>query len=120
MNGVFSDNVPRRGTGTYESINQYLKELDLGRVKPGFNSQTEYSRGLWENAIQKGKGFGFYSNPRTVYGTMKSLAPYAVPTTIGLGAAASLENPWQENKKEDNSFKAGGQIRVLKSSMVMR
>lgn len=84
--GVFADNIVRRGTGAYESINEYLKRLDLGRVKPGFNSQTKYSRGLWENAIKKGKAVGFYGNPSTVYGTMKTVLPYAIPTGLGAGA----------------------------------
>jgi len=84
--GVFADNVARKGTGAYESINEYLKALNLGRVKPGFNSQTEFSRGAWENFINSGRGVGFYANPRTVYGTMKTLAPYTVPTAIGAGA----------------------------------
>ena len=84
--GVFSDKVARKGTGAYESINEYLKALDLGRVKPGFNSQTDYSRGAWENFIKSGRGVGFYANPRTVYGTMKTLAPIGV----GIGAGAAI------------------------------
>ena len=87
--GVFADRVARRGSGAYESINEYLKRLDLGRVKPGFNSQTDYSRGLWENAVKKGKAFGYYNNPNTVYGSMKAVAPIAIPT--GIGAAALSE-----------------------------
>jgi hypothetical protein len=84
--GVFSDRTPRRGTGTYESINEYLKELGLGRVKPGFNSQTDYSRGLWENAVKKGKAVGYYNDPRTVYASMKGLLPYAGLGALGAGA----------------------------------
>lgn len=68
---VFPDFRARRGSGAYESINEYLKKLDLGRVKPGFNSQTEFSRGAWENFINSGRGHGFYANPSTVYGSMK-------------------------------------------------
>jgi hypothetical protein len=79
--------VARKGTGAYESINEYLKALDLGRVKPGFNSQTDYSRGAWENFIKSGRGVGFYANPRTVYGSMKTLAPIGV----GIGAGAALK-----------------------------
>lgn len=96
--GVFPDRTPRRGTAAYESINEYLKQLNLGRVKPGFNSQTDYSRGLWETAVNKGKAFGYYNNPRVVYGSMKSLLPYA--GLGGLGAAAL------EQKRE------GGEITV--------
>jgi hypothetical protein len=69
--GVFPDYVARRGTGTYGSINDYLKEIGLGRVKPGFNSQTQYSKGLWEDLVKKGKGFGFYKDPDLIYGTMR-------------------------------------------------
>ena len=98
--GVFSDRVTRRGTGTYESINEYLKKFDLGRVKPGFNSQTATSKGLWENAVQKDKAFGYYGRPNTVYGSMKSMLPYLVPTAIGAGAAAM----------ERDKFKKGGHV----------
>ena len=69
--GVFADSRPRKGSGAYESINEYLKQLDLGRVKPGFNSQTDFSRGAWENFIKSGRAYGYYANPSTVYGTMK-------------------------------------------------
>jgi len=81
--GVFSDYVPRKGTGAYDAINEYLKKYDLGRVKPGFNSQSQYSRGLWENAIQKGKAVGYYDDPRTIYGVMKTVVP-----AVGIGATA--------------------------------
>jgi hypothetical protein len=84
--GVFADHIPRRGTGAYDAINEYLKKLDLGRVKPGFNSQTDFSRGAWENFIKSGRGVGFYANPRTVYGTMKTIIPPAA--IIGAGAAS--------------------------------
>ena len=70
---VFGDRVARRGTGTYESLNEYLKLFDLGRVKAGFNSQTEFSKGAWENFINKNKAVGFYARPSTVYGIMKKM-----------------------------------------------
>lgn len=63
--------LPVRGTKTYESLNEYLKRLDLGRVKSGMNVQSEFSRPLWEDAIKKGKAYGFYASPGTVYGIMK-------------------------------------------------
>lgn len=84
---VFGDMQPRRGSGTYEAINEYLKRLDLGRVKAGFNSQTDLSRGAWENFIKSGRGFGFYANPRTVHGIMKTI----VPGAIGAGALQQIE-----------------------------
>ncbi len=83
---VFADATPRRGSGTYDAINEYLKRLDLGRVKPGFNIQSDYSRGLWENAIKKGNAVGYYSDPYTIFGTMKTALPYAIPTAVGAAA----------------------------------
>jgi hypothetical protein len=88
---VFSDALPRRGTGTYNSINEYLKELDLGRVKPGFNSQSQSSSGLWEDAIKKGKAFGYFNNPGTVYGSMRTVAPLVA----GAAAASQLQQQKQ-------------------------
>jgi hypothetical protein len=103
--GVFADRTPRRGTAAYESINEYLKKLNLGRVKPGFNSQTDYSRGAWENFIKSGRGVGFYSNPKTIYGTMKSAFPY-----IGIGTGLSQINKkkyggLQQSYKKTKRFK---------------
>jgi hypothetical protein len=68
---VFADRMARQGSGAYRSINEFLKELQLGRVKPGFNIQTPYSKGAWEKFIQKGEAVGHYGNPSTVYGTFK-------------------------------------------------
>ena len=102
---VFADNVPRRGTGTYESINEYLKRLDLGRVKPGFNSQTQFSKGLWENAIKKDKAFGFYGNPGTVYGSMKSIAPYLGIGGVGAAAASQTEEEEVPQQKQGGVIK---------------
>jgi len=104
--GVFGDRVARRGTKTYESINDYLKLLDLGRVKPGFNSQTDYSRGAWENFVKSGKAVGYYNNPNTVYGSMKTILP---PAAIAAGAAAST----MSNKDKNNKFKYGGKLLPL-------
>ena len=96
---VFSDALPRRGTGAYSSINQYLKELDLGRVKPGFNSQTESSSRLWQDAIKKGKAFGYFNDPTTVYGSMRTFAP------LGIGAAAASQLPEQKYGGWLNKYK---------------
>jgi hypothetical protein len=70
MGSVFADGIPRRGTGTYEALNEALKSLNIGRVKAGFNSQTGFSRGLWENAVKKKKATGYYGNSNVVYGVM--------------------------------------------------
>jgi len=94
---VFSDRNPRRGTGAYEAINEYLKKLDLGRVKPGFNSQTEFSKSAWENFIKSGRGVGFYQDPRVVYGTLKSMLPY-----VGVGSLTA--GALQEDKRRGGSI----------------
>lgn len=118
MSGVFGDNVARRGTKTYESINDYLKLLDLGRVKPGFNSQTETikdafgkiirtgSKDVWESFVKSGKAVGYYNNTGTVYGSMKTVLP---PAAIAAGAAAST----MSNKDKNNKFKYGGKLLPL-------
>ena len=101
--GVFADGIPRRGTRAYESINEYLKLMDLGRVKPGFNSQTSYSKGLWDNAIKKGKAFGYFNNPRTIYGSMRTVAPLVA------GATAASQLPEQKNGGWLNKYQEGGE-----------
>jgi hypothetical protein len=69
--GVFPDFTPRRGTGTYESLNEYLTKMDLGRIKSGFNTQTAASRSAWENFIKSGRGYGYYGSPYVVHGILK-------------------------------------------------
>lgn len=86
-NSVFGDGRARKGSRAYESINEYLKKLDMGRVKAGFNSQTSSSKPLWENAIKSGKAYGFYADPNTVHGVMRNLIP---PLLIG-GAGAAMQ-----------------------------
>lgn len=70
-NSPFADRVRREGSGAYKSINQFLKELNLGRVKPGFNSQTSSSFGVWDSYAKKGDAFGYYAEPNLFYGSMK-------------------------------------------------
>lgn len=84
--GVFGPGGIHKGTKAYESINTYLKEMELGRVKAGFNSQTQYSRPLWENAVKADKAVGYYGKPGTVHAVMKSV----VPGAIGLGAVEQV------------------------------
>jgi hypothetical protein len=59
---VFNDNQARRGTNTYAAINEYLKSLDLGRVKPGFNFQTNSAEQTWKSYIKADKAYGYYGN----------------------------------------------------------
>ena len=70
-NTVFADRMARPGTGTYKSINEFLKELNLGRVKPGFNSQTKSSFSAWDKAAKKGEAVGYYADPSLFYGVYK-------------------------------------------------
>jgi hypothetical protein len=82
--GVFNSKITPRGTKFYESLNEFLKGRQMGRVKTGFSSQTASSRGLWENAIRKGKAVGYYGQPNEIYGAMKTVIP-----AIGTAAAAT-------------------------------
>jgi hypothetical protein len=66
---IFGVAVPK--TRTYQSLNEFLKTLDMGRIKSGMNMQSDFSRGLWEDAVKKGNAFGYYSSPRVVHGIMK-------------------------------------------------
>jgi hypothetical protein len=63
MAGVFGDGVHRAGSGAYKSINQYLKEMSLGRVKAGFNSQSPTGFKAWDNLVKKGYAQGHYAKP---------------------------------------------------------
>lgn len=125
MNSVFADKIARRGSGAYESINEYLKRMDLGRVKAGFNSQTDLSKGAWENFINSGRGYGFYANPRTVYGVMKKIGgaikkfdfggpnePYH-PITNPTGYKTSISDALaiaKRNEERDAAAQRGPQI----------
>jgi hypothetical protein len=93
-NSVFADRIPRSGSAAYKSINEYLKLLKLGRVKPGFNSQTTYSKGLWNDAMLKNKAVGFFKDPNTLVGSMKLIAPI-------VGGGSLLYNQPNLKNKED-------------------
>jgi len=100
--GIFGTGTKARGTSVYESINEYLKKLDLGRVKSGFNSQTQSSKGLWEKYIKETnpRAVGYYHNPATIYGIMKNVIPAA-----GLGVGYGVLNDEQTPQ-----YKMGGTI----------
>ena len=76
INPPFMDARPHRGSRLYESFNDFLKELNMGRVKSGFGYQTDYSGGLWEDAINKNKAYGIYGSKGSVHGAMKKLGGY--------------------------------------------
>jgi hypothetical protein len=87
---VFPDGITRKGTRAYESINEYLKELGLGRVSSGFNSQTRSSEGVWDHLINSDRAVGYKANKGLTYGTMKT----------GLGAAAGIETYRRTQEQE--------------------
>jgi hypothetical protein len=62
-------------------------------------------RDLWENAVQKNKAFGYYNNPRTVYGSMKSVAPYITTGALGTGAASQMEEESVPGMKQGGIIK---------------
>lgn len=76
---VFGDRIPRRGSRFYESLNEYLTSQNLGRVKSGLNSQTDYSRGLWNNYNKQGKAVGYYDDPNTIYSIMRKQGGKLIP-----------------------------------------
>ena len=108
---LFGYGTPKRGSGTYASINEYLKALDLGRVKAGFNSQTDNSFGLWNNAVKKGNAVGFYRTPDLVHGVMKSALPY-----IGTGALGAAALDQVSESSDIPQEKLGGQRRLKKAT----
>lgn len=96
--GIFGPGGVHKGTKAYDSINAYLKEMELGRVKAGFNSQTKYSRGLWENAVKNDKAVGYYGRPGTVHSIMKTV----VPGAVGLGVLSELDKKQDGGVIEDD------------------
>ena len=108
---LFGYGTPKRGSGTYESINEYLKALDLGRVKAGFNSQTDNSFGLWNNAVKKGNAVGFYRTPDLVHCVMKSALPY-----IGTGALGAAALDQVSESSDIPQDRLGGQRRLRRST----
>lgn len=84
-----------KGTGAYTSINQYLKDFNLGRVKPGFNSQTADSYNLWKKAILEGKAFGFEPEGNLIYGAMKRKGGETLPKAqFGLNSLTPIVTPF--------------------------
>ena len=63
-------NIPR-GTGSYRSINDYMKKLNLGRVKSGFNAQTPEGMAAWEKFIKNNEAMGYFETPDRIFGIMK-------------------------------------------------
>jgi len=83
--GIFSDNVVREGSGLYKSLNQFLKESNLGRVKSGRNSLSPSADALWNKAISRGDAFGYYGDPNSIFAIMRSSNPYIFPTAASYG-----------------------------------
>jgi hypothetical protein len=97
---VFPDRVARKGSGAYESINEYLKELGLGRVKSGFNSQTNSSLSAWQNFVNSGRGVGFYGGPFVIHGALKNWIPGGIALGALMGTQENQEDGEVQNKKQ--------------------
>ena len=74
--GVHGVDEYNKGTGLYKSLNEYLKNNELGRIKSGMGSQTEASAGLWEKYINDERATGLIypdinNNVSRAYGMMK-------------------------------------------------
>lgn len=83
--GIFSDNVVRQNSGLYKSLNDFLKETNLGRVKSGRNSLSIHADALWNKAISRGDAFGYYGEPNSIFSIMRSSSPYVFPTAASYG-----------------------------------
>jgi len=84
ISSVFGDHVPRRGSGSYRALNQFLKKHDMGRVKDGDSGKNQYSTPLWKDSIKRDEAFGFVVDKKSFRGVFKSIAPYTLP--LGAGA----------------------------------
>jgi len=85
----------RKGSRVYDSLNEYLKKMNLGRVKSGFSGQSNYALPLWEKAVKKDKAIGWYRDPGEVGAIYKSLFPAAIAT----GTTKALLNQQEEYAK---------------------
>ena len=82
---VFGDNKTREKSGSYKSINDYMKSLNLGRVKDGQSGKSPDSLPLWRSYVENDKAGGFFTNKGSdVTGTMKMIAPYTIPLGAGV------------------------------------
>ena len=92
--GIINMTLPK-GTGAYTSINQYLKDFNLGRVKPGFNSQSADSYNVWKKYIQEGKALGFEPRENLIYGAMKRKGGETLPKAqFGLNSLTPIVAPF--------------------------
>lgn len=82
-NGIFPDGRPRKGTGMYEGINDYLTEMGLGKVKTGFSGHSQIAKKVWGKFVEDGRGLGYYANAKgDIYGMLKALFPLGVGTSL--------------------------------------
>jgi hypothetical protein len=116
---VFADGRPRTGSKTYESLNEYLKQFEMGRIKPGFNSQSDYSFPLWEKAMNKGKAYGYFN--RSNYDSNRLFGAFRMAAPIGgIGAAMyNYYNPLTTSQQEfggtqlsNRRFEEGGEYEL--------
>lgn len=70
--GVFGEIAnPPRGTNSYRSLNEYLKQQQLGRIKSGFNAQSEAGLKAWERFIRNNEAHGYFEDPNRMYGIFR-------------------------------------------------
>lgn len=66
--GVFGEIAnPPRGTNSYRSLNEYLKQQQLGRIKSGFNAQSESGLKAWEKFVKNNEAHGYFDEPNRMY-----------------------------------------------------
>ena len=91
-----------RGTRSYQSLNDYLKRLDLGRVSSGMNTQSPEAFGFWKSALEKGKATGFHGGQSSFNAALYQDGGMTVPGVNGTVVSSSL----YDKKKQ---YKSGGQ-----------
>jgi len=82
--GVFRPSVYAPGSNAYSALNDYLKMLDLGRVKSGKNSLSDKGKKAWQSYLANDRAIGhLYDNQ--IYAMMRSMNPYLMPMGAGYG-----------------------------------
>ena len=77
MNNILEKSRTGGSTGLYKSINDAMRQLELGTIKSGDTGYSNSSRPLWENIYKKG-GIGYYNFRNGFKGAMSGVVPLGV------------------------------------------
>lgn len=97
--GVFRPSVYAPGSNAYSALNDYLKMLDLGRVKSGKNSLSDKGKKAWQSYLANDRAIGhLYDNQ--IYAMMRSMNPYLMPMGAGYGIGEYYKQFGRNKNKE--------------------